>query len=46
MLVARVTLGNGSRTGAGSVVTKNVPPESLAVGIPARVIRRFSKESS
>ncbi len=40
MLVAPVTLGDRSRTGAGSVVTKNVPADSLAVGIPARVIRR------
>lgn len=41
MLVAPVTLGDRSRTGAGSVVTKNVPADSLAVGIPARVIRKF-----
>jgi bifunctional UDP-N-acetylglucosamine pyrophosphorylase/glucosamine-1-phosphate N-acetyltransferase len=41
MLVAPVTLGDRSRTGAGSVVTKNVPPDSLAVGLPARVIRKL-----
>lgn len=41
MLVAPVTLGDGSRTGAGSVVTKDVPPKSLAVGLPARVIRKL-----
>jgi bifunctional UDP-N-acetylglucosamine pyrophosphorylase/glucosamine-1-phosphate N-acetyltransferase len=40
MLVAPVTLGDHARTGAGSVVTKDVPPDSLAVGVPARVIRR------
>lgn len=45
MLVAPVTLGNGARTGAGSVVTKNVPADSLAVGLPARVIRRLKPES-
>ncbi len=39
MLVAPVRLGSGSRTGAGSVVTKDVPEGSLAVGAPARVIR-------
>ncbi len=39
MLVAPVTLGDRSRTGAGSVVTKNVPADSLAVGIPARIMR-------
>jgi bifunctional UDP-N-acetylglucosamine pyrophosphorylase/glucosamine-1-phosphate N-acetyltransferase len=41
MLVAPVKLGDGARTGAGSVVTKNVPPDSLAVGVPARVIRKL-----
>lgn len=38
MLVAPVTLENGSRTGAGAVVTKNVPAGKTVVGIPARVI--------
>jgi bifunctional UDP-N-acetylglucosamine pyrophosphorylase/glucosamine-1-phosphate N-acetyltransferase len=40
MLVAPLKIGEGARTGAGSVVTKDVPPNSLAVGIPARVIRK------
>lgn len=40
MLVAPVRVGQGARTGAGSVVTKDVPPRSLAVGVPARVIRK------
>jgi bifunctional UDP-N-acetylglucosamine pyrophosphorylase/glucosamine-1-phosphate N-acetyltransferase len=43
MLVAPVKIGENARTGAGSVVTKNVPPESLAVGVPARVIRKLAK---
>jgi acetyltransferase-like isoleucine patch superfamily enzyme len=34
-----VTIGRGACVGAGSVVTKSVPPHSLAVGSPARVIR-------
>ncbi|MBQ12225.1 MAG: UDP-N-acetylglucosamine diphosphorylase/glucosamine-1-phosphate N-acetyltransferase [Planctomyces sp.] len=38
MLVAPVTVGAGATTGAGSVVTKNVPPGRLAVGVPARII--------
>jgi bifunctional UDP-N-acetylglucosamine pyrophosphorylase/glucosamine-1-phosphate N-acetyltransferase len=37
MLRAPVTLGDGSRTGAGAVVTKDVPPGKLAVGVPARL---------
>jgi bifunctional UDP-N-acetylglucosamine pyrophosphorylase/glucosamine-1-phosphate N-acetyltransferase len=41
MLVAPLRLGEGSRTGAGAVVTKDVPPHTLAVGVPARVIRKL-----
>ena len=37
MLVAPVTIGARARTGAGAVVTRDVPPDSLAVGVPARV---------
>src|SRR5438067_5920242 len=40
MLVAPVKLGKQSRTGAGSVVTKDVPDGATAVGVPARVVRR------
>jgi maltose O-acetyltransferase len=36
-----VTIGTGSVIGAGSVVTKNIPPRSLAAGIPAKVVRSF-----
>jgi bifunctional UDP-N-acetylglucosamine pyrophosphorylase/glucosamine-1-phosphate N-acetyltransferase len=37
MLVAPVELGDDARTGAGSVVTKDVPAGMLAVGVPARI---------
>ena len=40
MLVAPVTVGAGAATGAGAVVTKDVPPARLAVGIPAKIIDR------
>lgn len=33
-----VTIGRGSVIGAGAVVTKNIPPYSVAVGVPAKVI--------
>lgn len=36
MLVAPVTLGEGARTGAGSVVTHDVPAGELVLGVPAR----------
>lgn len=43
MLVAPLKVGKGARTGAGAVVTKDIPPYSLAVGVPARVIRRLKE---
>ena len=43
MLVAPVKVGEGARTGAGSVVTKDVPDHTLAVGVPARAIRKLEK---
>ncbi len=39
LLRAPVRVGAGGVTGAGSVVTKDVPPGGVAVGMPARVIR-------
>ena len=38
-----VTIGDYSVIGAGAVVTKDIPPNSLAMGIPARVIRTFDE---
>jgi bifunctional UDP-N-acetylglucosamine pyrophosphorylase/glucosamine-1-phosphate N-acetyltransferase len=43
MLVAPVELGEGARTGAGAVVTKDVPSYTLAVGVPARAIRKLKR---
>ena len=43
MLVAPVTVGAGAVTGAGSVVTKDVPVGRLAVGVPARIRDRTTK---
>ena len=40
MLVAPVTVGAGAVTGAGAVITKDVPPARLAVGVPAKIIDR------
>jgi bifunctional UDP-N-acetylglucosamine pyrophosphorylase/glucosamine-1-phosphate N-acetyltransferase len=45
MLVAPLKLGNGARTGAGAVVTKNVPEDTLVVGMPARAIRKLERKS-
>jgi bifunctional UDP-N-acetylglucosamine pyrophosphorylase/glucosamine-1-phosphate N-acetyltransferase len=37
MLRAPITVGDDAKTGAGAVVTKDVPPGKLAVGVPARM---------
>ncbi len=39
IVLGGVTIGEGSCIGAGSVVNADIPPRSLAVGVPARVIR-------
>ena len=40
MLVAPVTVGDGAMTGAGSVVTKDIEPNDLVAGVPAKSLRR------
>jgi acetyltransferase-like isoleucine patch superfamily enzyme len=42
-IMAGVTIGKGSVIGAGAVVTKDVPPYSIAVGVPAKVIASRKK---
>jgi serine O-acetyltransferase len=37
-VLGAVTIGEGARVGAGSVVLKDVPPHTTAVGIPARAV--------
>jgi acetyltransferase-like isoleucine patch superfamily enzyme len=39
-----VTIGKGCVIGAGAVVTKDIPPYSVAVGVPARVISQRQKQ--
>lgn len=45
ILMSGVHIGRGAVIGAGAVVTKDIPPYAVAVGVPATVIKyRFSKE--
>jgi lipopolysaccharide O-acetyltransferase len=40
-----VTVGKGSIIGANSVVTKNIPPYVIAVGIPAKPVKQYNFET-
>jgi acetyltransferase-like isoleucine patch superfamily enzyme len=39
-----VVVGECAIIGAGSVVTKSIPPYSIALGVPAKVVRTFSED--
>lgn len=45
-IIAGVTIGNDVVIGAGSVVTKDIPSNSIAAGVPARVIKRLDRTRS
>jgi bifunctional UDP-N-acetylglucosamine pyrophosphorylase/glucosamine-1-phosphate N-acetyltransferase len=46
MLVAPVRVGKNSVTAAGSVVTKDVPPNTLVAGVPAVVKKKLKEKES
>lgn len=41
-----VTIGYGSIIGANAVVNKDIPPKSIAAGIPAKIIKKYSYETA
>lgn len=45
-IMSGVTIGNGACIGAKTVVAKNIPPYSIAVGNPARVVRKRFDDAS
>ncbi|MBO4490105.1 MAG: acetyltransferase [Lentisphaeria bacterium] len=45
-IMAGVTIGHGCVIGAGSVVTRDIPPMSIAVGVPARPVSRRNSEKN
>ena len=44
IIIAGVTIGENSIIGAGSVVTQDIPDHCVAVGNPARVIKKIEHE--
>jgi acetyltransferase-like isoleucine patch superfamily enzyme len=42
-ILANVTIGERAIVGAGAVVTRDVPPETIIAGNPARVLRKISE---
>jgi UDP-2-acetamido-3-amino-2,3-dideoxy-glucuronate N-acetyltransferase len=46
VILCGVTIGENAVVGAGSVVTKDVPPYTVVVGNPARVLRRIEQDQT
>lgn len=45
VIMPGVTIGEGCVIGANSVVTKSIEKHSMAVGVPAKVIKRFDEKT-
>lgn len=43
-ILGNITIGNGAKIGAGSVVLQDIPPHTTAAGVPAKVVGRPSSE--
>ena len=45
-VISGVTIGDGAIVAAGAVVTKDVPPDAVVGGVPAKIIRPVRKEDA
>jgi acetyltransferase-like isoleucine patch superfamily enzyme len=45
-ILSHVTIGENAIIGAGSVVTKDIPPNTIVAGNPARIIRAIDAEDT
>jgi acetyltransferase-like isoleucine patch superfamily enzyme len=43
-LLSGITVGENAIVGAGSVVTKNVPANTIVAGNPARILRKIAEK--
>jgi UDP-2-acetamido-3-amino-2,3-dideoxy-glucuronate N-acetyltransferase len=46
IILCNITIGEGSFVGAGAVVTRDVPPNTLVVGNPARIVKKLDNNWS
>lgn len=46
VILEGVRVGDHSVIAAGAVVTKDIPPYSVAVGMPAKVVKRFDEKTA
>jgi acetyltransferase-like isoleucine patch superfamily enzyme len=44
VIVGAITIGHDSQIGANAVVIKDVPPFSVAAGVPAKIIKTINPE--
>ena len=44
MIMPGITIGDGAIIGARSMVTKDIPPYTIAVGSPAKVVKKYHKD--
>lgn len=45
-ILGNITIGEGAKIGANSVVIKDIPPDSTAIGIPAKIIQKGRNKDS
>lgn len=44
IILSGVTIGSGTTIGTGNVVTKDIPQNALACGVPCKVVREINEE--